>query len=251
MKRILMVLSGLCLAGSVLAADEGATPAQLRDRASIRVQLAGEYYRLQNYQEATRSAQAALSHDPKYAPAYNMLALISMELRDDDQARIHFKRALDIAPEDSDVLHNYGWFLCERGEPRLGLQQFMLAVKNPLYSGADKTLVWAGKCAQKNADPIAARSHFERALKYRPDNIEAKLNLSALQLQAGALPEARRAMLELMKVVNPPTAEVLWLGVKVERKFANREGELRYADQLRRLYPESLEASRLMAGQYE
>lgn len=253
MKRLVLVLLGLALAGCAASGDKAVKPSE-RDatqRAVVRVRLASEYLRLQNYHEATRNALQAFDHVPKYAPAYNVLAMISVELRDDDKARAYFKQALESAPNDSDVLHNHGWFLCERGEIKGGLQQLQAAVRNPLYPNPDRSMLVAGRCARKGGDLAAARDYFERALKYRGDNQAARLQLADLLLATGALPEARGATMVLLKSMDPPSAELLWLAVRIERKLNNRDAHFRFADDLRKRYPDSLEASKLMAGQYE
>jgi len=253
MKRLVLVLLGLALAGCAASGDKAVKPSE-RDatqRAVVRVRLASEYLRLQNYHEATRNALQAFEHVPRYAPAYNVLAMISVELRDDDKARGYFKQALEAAPNDSDVLHNHGWFLCERGQTQAGIQQLQAAARNPLYSNPDRSMLVAGLCARKAGDLTAARDYLERALKYRGDNAEARLYLAEVLLQTGAIPESRRATMELLKMLNPPPAELLWLAVRVERKVGNHEAERRYAADLRKRFPESLEASKLMTGQYE
>lgn len=246
MKRMLQLLfSALVL---VTAMAQAEIPAS--ERANIRTQLAAEYFKRRQFGVAMEEAKKALAVNPQHAPAYSMLALINMELREDDAARRYFQQALALAPADSDIHHNYGYFLCEHGETRAGVAEYLAALKNPLYPTPDKTLVAAGMCAEKAGQAEEAQGYFERALRYRPENAQAKLLLASNLLTKGNLPESRRYLMELVRALKPVPAEVLWLGVRVERKLGNKDGELRFADQLRRLYPESLEASRLLAGQY-
>lgn len=251
MKSLLqsLMLVGLIGVAAVPLHAEELTPTQ--ERASIRTQLAAEYFTRRQFGVALEEAKKALLIEPKYAPAHNMLALINAELREDDTAREHFLQALSLAPTSSDIHHNYGVFLCDRGERQTGIAEFMLALKNPLYLLQDKTLVSAGLCAEKSEQPDAARGYYERALRFNPDNAQAKLQLSGALLAKGLLPEARRYLLELTKQKSAMSAEVLWLGVRIERKLGNRGGELHFSEQLRRQYPDSLEASRLLAGQYD
>jgi type IV pilus assembly protein PilF len=42
-----------------------------------------------------------------------------------------------------------------------------------------------------------------------------------------------------------PTAEVLWLGVRIERALGDRQSEAIHAQQLRRLFPDTPEARQL------
>lgn len=242
---LLLCTLTLTVAPTVLAENVAAN-----ERASIRTQLAAEYFKRRQFGVALEEAKKALVANPDYAPAYSMLALINMELREDAAARDYFRQALALAPMDSDIRHNHGYFLCERGDSQAGIAEFLAALKNPLYPTPDKSLISAGKCAEKAGQAEAAQSYYERALDYQPANVQAKLLLANLLLTKDKLPEARRYLMEIYKAQKPPQSEVLWLGVRVERKLGNRDGELRFAEQLRRLYPDSLEASRLLAGQY-
>lgn len=221
------------------------------DRANIRTQLAAEYYRRAQYGTAVEEAKKAISINPKYAPAYSMLGVIYMEIREDVQARDYFKQALALAPNDSDIHHNFGFFLCDRGEYLAGIAEYMAALRDPLYQNQEKTLTDAGGCAEKAGKQEDARSYYERALRFQANSVPAKYQLARLLLKTGKLPEARRYALELARQSNPPQAEILWLAVLVERQLGNKEGEYRFSDQLRRLFPESLETSKLLAGQYD
>jgi type IV pilus assembly protein PilF len=48
-----------------------------------------------------------------------------------------------------------------------------------------------------------------------------------------------------------PTAELVWLVLRIERKLGNREAEARYASQLRRRFPGSPEQRLMNQGQYD
>ena len=48
-----------------------------------------------------------------------------------------------------------------------------------------------------------------------------------------------------------PTAEVIWLALRIERKLGNRDTEARYASQLRRRFVGSPEHRLLTQGQYD
>lgn len=240
----------LMLAVSACLRPAWADTASADDRASIRNQLAAEYFKRRQYSVAIDEAKKAIAASPKYAPAYSMLALINMEIREDAQARSYFQQALQLSPKDSDIHHNYGYFLCDRGEFQAGINEYLLALGNSLYATPEKTLIAAGVCAEKAGKIDEARGFFERALRYQPNNNQAKYQLAALLLNSGNIPQARVYALELARQANP-TAEVLWLATRIEHRLGVQEGERRYAEQLRRVYPESLETSKLLAGQFD
>ena len=54
-----------------------------------------------------------------------------------------------------------------------------------------------------------------------------------------------------MKAMDNPSAEALWLGVRLERKLGNKAGEGNYAAQLRSRHPTSLEYQAFLKGNFE
>lgn len=237
----------------VLAACQHPVPTEMagkEERATLRTGLAAEYFKRRQFGTAIEEANRALEISPGHAPAYNVLALVSMEIRDDAQARAHFLRALELAPADPDVNHNFGYFLCERGESRQGVDRYLQAVRNPLYTTPEKTLVAAGECAEKAGWNTEALAYYERALRYQPGNRQARYQLAALLLKEGALAQARVHALDLAGQPRPAAPD-LWLAVRIEHKLGNRDSAQTFSNQLRQLYPDSLEASRLQAGQYD
>lgn len=240
-----MLMALLLMSGTVLADDPPKD-----DRANIRTQLAAEYYRRGQMSVAIDEARKAVAINPKYAPAYSMLGVIYMEIREDDKARDNFKRALELAPADPDIHHNYGYFLCDRGEHAAGIKEYLTALRDPLYRNQEKTLTDAGSCAEKAGRDDEAANYYQQALRYRPNSATAKYLMARMLLKTGKLPEARKYAIELARAPKAQS-EVLWLAVLIERKVGNKEGEAAFSDQLRRLYPDSLETSKLLAKQYE
>ena len=48
-----------------------------------------------------------------------------------------------------------------------------------------------------------------------------------------------------------PTAEGLWLAVRIERKLGDKTAENSYANQLRRRFPSSREYQQMQRGDYD
>ncbi|BCL75657.1 type IV pilus biogenesis/stability protein PilW [Jeongeupia sp. HS-3] len=237
----------LVTSGAGLAASQDDSPDR---RANIRTQLAAEYFRLGRYGVAIDEANNAISADSKYSPAYTMLGLIYSALKDDAKAKQNFAEALRLSPDDSDANHNYGWFLCEHGQMPEGLAYYERALTNPLYATPDKTLINAGQCALKGDDMAGAKRYFERALQYRANNAQASYQLAELGLKSRDYVMAKRYALALQKTT-PASATLTWLNLRIERGLGNSDGVSRYAQELRKKYPDSLETTKLAAGQYD
>jgi len=221
-----------------------------RRRARIRLELGASYYQQGNYQVALQELRQALTIDPNYAAAYGVLGLVYMDLGDRARAEESFQRGLRLSPTDSDVANNYGWFLCQAGRYKESLDMFARALRNPLYTTPARPLHNAGICARRMGDDKAAEDYFQRSFQVDPGNPVAMYNLGELYLKRGELDRAKFYSSRLLSNFDP-TAEILWLALRVERRLGNREAEASLGAQLRRRFPTSPEVSRLAAGKYE
>jgi type IV pilus assembly protein PilF len=235
---------------NVLPKDVPSKPADAQKRAKIHTDLGAGYYERGQLGVALDELKEALRADPNYAPAYNVMGLVYMELREDGDAERNFRRALEIDPLDSDTNNNYGWFLCQRKHEDQSIKYFMAALKNPLYATPEKSYFNAGICMRQKGDERAAEEYFLKALRIRPGLPQALYNMADLSYKRSQYTEARAYLLKYQQVA-PPTAESLWLGVRTERKLGNRDAEASYALQLRRKYPESKETRALTNRQFE
>ena len=120
-----------------------------RNRARVHTELASAYFERGNMGVALEELRTAIEADSNYAPAYNVLALVHMDLRENAVAQQHFERAVSLSPNDPDINNNYGWFLCQSGRAEQSIAYFLAAVKNPLYSTPARSYVNAGLCAMK------------------------------------------------------------------------------------------------------
>jgi len=207
-----------------------------KEAARLRVELASLYFGRGSMGPALEEANSAARLDPENAQAFNLLGLLHMERQEDALATANFDRALRLAANDPDINNNFGWFLCERGRPAESIKYFMTAVRSPRYANADRTWVNAGVCSRRQGNQTDARKFFEQALGVRATQPVALFNLAEMAFADGRVPESRLLLNQFMQAA-PPTAEVLWLGVRVERALGDRKSEAIYAQQLRRLFP--------------
>jgi type IV pilus assembly protein PilF len=221
-----------------------------RTRAKAHTDLAGAYYELGNMGVALEEVRIALAADPNYAPAYNVQGLVNMDLRDNGAAEASFQRGLKLAPQDPDLNHNYGWFLCQTGREDQSLQWFMNAVRDPLYQTPAKSYATAGRCMMKR-DPAEAAKYLDRALRLDPNNRQAMLPYAELLYRRGQYQQAKELVGRFNKLIPEPTAESLWLGLRIERKLGDRAAETSLATQLRRRYANSTEYQSLLRGDFD
>ncbi|HUX24125.1 MAG TPA: type IV pilus biogenesis/stability protein PilW [Burkholderiales bacterium] len=220
------------------------------NRARIHTELASAYFQRGNVGVALEELRTAVAADPNYAPAYSVFGLVHMDLHENSVAQKYFERALSLAPNDPDINNNYGWFLCRTGREEQSINYFLTALKNPLYKTPARSYVNAGLCSLKKNGGSDAVGYFEGALRSDPNNLQALLNLAKLQYQRGQLEAARGFIGRYNKLVRP-TAESLWLALRIERKLGDRGAEDSLAFELRRRFSGSPEYQHLLKDQFE
>jgi type IV pilus assembly protein PilF len=219
----------------------------MRTRARVHTELAAGYYQLRNMAVALAEVNQALRAEPGYGPAYNVAGLIHAELKQDQLARENFERALQIDPVDPDANNNYGRFLCERKREAEAIKYFLAALRNPLYTNRESSYLNAGLCSRRRGDIAAAEDYFARAIKMAPNQPQALYQLADLAYLRRDYAQAKNYLVRLEQV-SSPAAEVLWLGLRIERKLGDSNAEAAYGQQLRRQFPDSKEARALLAG---
>ena len=249
---VMLIVAACAGTGNEMAnyAPQGGDDTAAQKRARVHTELASGYLELGNSGVALQEATEALKAEPNYGPAFNVLGLVYMGLRDDKAAESNFQRALRINALDSDTNNNYGWFLCQRKREQESVKYFLAALRNPLYTTPDKSWANAGICARQAGDLVAAEDYFQKALKLRPNQPQALLQMADMAYKRNNYPGAK-AYLARLGADATPTAELLWLALRVERALGDRNAEASLGFQLRKNFPDSREVSALTAGRYE
>ena len=258
MKRLLLIsifLAG-CAAqpeqqqlGQQATLSEEQSTAQ--DRAKIHTELASGYYERGQLGVALEELNNALQSDSGYTPAYNMLGLVYMELREDKLAEQNFERALKLDPNNSETHNNYGSFLCRRDHIDEAIKHFLAALKNPLYATPENPYLNSGLCSLKRKDDKGAEEFFLKVLRLRPDHPQALYHLADISYRNSEYAVAKNYLTRLMQSNDAPSVESLWLRVRVEHKLGERSAEASYGLMLRQRFPGSREVQALRNGQYD
>jgi type IV pilus assembly protein PilF len=220
-----------------------------RRRAGIRLELATGFYQQGNYAQALEELRSSLAIDPNLPQAYGMLGLVYMDMGDRQRAEESFQRAMRLAPDDSELLNNYGWFLCQTDRAPESIRYFNAALRDPLYATPARPLHNAGICSMRMGDVAGAEGYFNRSFQLDPRNPVAMFNLGEIHLKRGDVERARFYSQRLLSSY-PPSAETLWLGIRVDRKAGDRDSVASLSAQLRRQFPSSREANLLQRGAF-
>ena len=219
-------------------------------RANLRAELAAGYYERGQMDIALQELAEAVKLDPTNPKIYNVYGLVYATLGQDADAAKNFRKALELAPNDSEFRQNWGWYLCTHAQARESIPEFERAVNNPLYKTPEIALINAGRCSGSLGENRQAELLLQACAGRVANNPEAAFSLAQLNYKEGRLPEARALMKPVMLQTNPPP-DALALGACIERKMGDRSAEASYILQLRNRYPDSAEAKSIATGACE
>lgn len=233
--------------------DEPVVSAENMDtqkRAAIRMQLAVGYYQQGQLKVALEEIRRVLQISPDMVDAFSLRALIFMNMGEKQLAEENFQQALKLAPANSDVGNNYGWFLCLEGREKQGLIYLDKAIKDPAYTAPGKAYNNAGLCSLRIKDAVGAERYFMQGLREDPSNPAINANLAQVLYDRGEYTSAQFYIKRVLKF-DVLAANVLWLAVKIEKKLGDEAAVASLSTQLRRRHPNSKEYSLYQRGVFD
>ena len=223
---------------------------EVRRRARLRLSLAIGYFEQGKTTIALDELKQVIVIDPTFAEAFDMRGLIYMRLNDARLAEESFRKAMSLDPRDANVLHNYGWFLCQNERYGEAKAMFEAALSNPLYPERSKTLLAQGICEGREGKVAQAEQSLLRSYELDAGNPVTGYNIATLLYRRG---EYEKAQFYIRRLNNSElaNAESFWLGVKVERRLNNEQAMLQLATQMKRRFPQSREAIAFDRGAFD
>ncbi len=239
--------------GVVVSSDSRAPPdqADAGRAARDRLELAGLYLSRGQNEVALDAVRRALAAKPDLPEAYSLLGLIYGAMGDLIQAEGSFKRAQLLAPRDGDIMHNYGWFLCQQKRWDEAEAQFGAALALPQYREAVRTLLAQGVCQARAGRWPEAERALSRSYELDPANPITAFNLSEVLLRRGELARARFYIARINSQPELSSAQSLWLAARIERRLGNVQGVQDLGRKLQERFPESKEVLQYERGQFD
>lgn len=248
-------LSGCATADNPSSTDNSTnivTPSdesEARRRARIRLELATNYFNVDQTSVALDEVKQALAADPTFSDAYNLRGLIYLRLNDFGSAEENFKRAMSLRPNDPNLLHNYGWLLCQQRKFDQADQYFTRALADRAYTARPKTLMAQGLCQKEAGRLVEAEQILFKAYELDAGNPIVAYHIALLLY---ARKDFSRAQFYIRRLNNSEyaTAETLWLGIKVENALDDAVAVRQLGDQLMKRFPDSAQLKSYQKGAF-
>ena len=220
-------------------------------RARVRMELAGAYFERGQLTTALDEVKLAIIADPNLSSAFNLRGLIYAGLGDEVLAEDSFRRALQIDARDPDVMHNYGWYQCQRKRYAEANALFNQALALPQYRDATRTLLAQGVCQARAGQLSEAEANLQRSYDLDPSNPATAVNLSEVLYRRGEFERARFFIRRVNAAPALSSAQTLWLAARIEIRAGNRTAANEFGLQLRNRFPQSRETAAFDRGQFD
>ena len=222
------------------------------DRLSnTRMELAAAYLGRNQPTDALDQVKQALQAKPDNPAAYGLRGLIYAALGDNEKADESFHRAMQLAPHDADLVHNYGWYLCQTRRFAEADAEFLRAIAEPGYRSAPRTMLVEGICQVRAGKPQDAERTLSRAYELDPANPTIAVNLAEVLFRNAQFERARFYIRRVNNKQELASAQTLWLAARIERKLGQDLQVQAMGAQLRNRFPQSPEALLFEKGKFD
>ena len=222
------------------------------DRLSnTRMELAQAYLGRNQPNDALDQVKQALQAKPDNPDAYGLRGLIYAALGDNDHADESFHRAMQLAPHDGDLMHNYGWYLCQQRRFDAADAEFKRAIAEPSYKSVSRTMMVEGICQARGGNGQEAERTLSRAYELDPANPTIAVNLSEVLYRNKQYERARFYIRRVNTRQELSSAQTLWLAARIEHRLGQAEQVKSLGNQLRDRFPDSPEAMLFEKGKFD
>jgi len=181
---------------------------------------------------------------------HNNLGVTLMRQGKDQEAMIHYRKALEIKPNYADAYYNIGTVFMRQGKDQEALAHFLQALS--LKPERAETHNQLGAILTRQGKVEEAIAHFAQAVRIDPDHEEARYNLGTVLLRRG---RAQEAMIHFNRAlqINPKDTKVhinMGLALAAQGEIEEALAHLKQAIQISPENPDAhYNLATLLAGQ--
>ena len=220
---ILIVLHiAACVSVKVEGKNQPTVPS--KEKAATLVKLGMKYVKHGNRDLARNRFVRALALDKKSLGAHHGIAIVHQQNGEIEFAEKSFKKAIALKTQSpkADLYYSYGLFLSELGRHKEACEQFAIAGHDLDYKHRADAIFEEGKCSLKMGNKLRAKSAFQHAVNLKKDLSQAHLEIADLYFSTKDFAASKRHF-DQFEALTKHNARSLWLGIRIERVFGNRD----------------------------
>lgn len=253
MKIVIVIFSALLFVGCVSTSSTVERSVDPKKAIETRLELGMKYLEAGNRDQALRQFLDVLETDKKNPRGLQGLAMVHQLNGEPEDAENNFLMAIKYADKTniSQIRYAYGLFLIRQVRYADAQDQFEEVAKDLAFPDRAASLYFAGRCALEQDNLVRAKAAFNHATNLKPGLPSPVIELADLAFQEQDYSSAKR-FLDRYHKLSKPTARSLWLGIRIERIFGNKDKMASQALALKNLFgysKEYLEYKQLIENQ--
>ncbi len=207
-----------------------------------RVDLGMQYLSVGKRDNARRQFTKALEYDKNSAQAWHGIGLVHEANGEMEPAAKALRKAIKLADGKTraPIAVSYGKFLMNQKQPEKACPYFDQAADDYDFSRRWEALYLRGQCAAATGRKELVKPSYEHAVNLNNNYPAPIIELAEIYFAEGQYAKSKRSLDQFLKLTKP-TAQSLWLGIRMERVFGNKDKEASYALALKNLFPYSQE----------
>jgi len=213
--------------------------------AQTRLSAGLQYLKAGSLQNAKRHLDKAMELGADSGNVHFGIAYYYEKVKEFKKADKSYKKALKLEPKNPDFLNGYASFLCNKGEYSQAQKYFTKAIDQPIYPNVESAFMNAGVCAKRAGDKNTAAGFFRKAL-----NRNKKLPVALIEMAEVEFAKKRYkradSYIKRFEEVSSPSANSLWLALRVAHFLKDKDALASYAIKLEQLFPDSDETANFL-----
>ncbi len=237
-KRLIIIFLSSILVGCGTVADrKSADKFDNIAAADARIALGLRYLDMGNRLKARENFELAIKYAPDYYRSLSSIAYYYQLVGEATQAKLAYKKAMRESPKNSELLNNYGAFLCQLGHYEQADGYFNQAIGLSISHQIVDSYENAAICSLKSGDRIKAEHYFERSLDYDPYRYFSLFQLVKLKIHKREYSDARKRLIKFHNELGYQSGSLSLL-IMIEEKAGNKADAERYAALLESQFPD-------------
>jgi type IV pilus assembly protein PilF len=241
-KNALLIMGFAALLTACVSAGPDRKVADPDARFGQHIQLAMKYIASKNRDLARVHLDKAKRFDSRAnrSQLHNGYALLYQLEQETELAEKHFRRAISSKQPSSTARYNFATFLYNQGRFEDALKQMQLVSEDLGYERRAQAFYILGLTQNKLGQRVAALESFEKSSQLEPKFAPPYLEAAEIYFAQQRLPTAKRA-LDQHSALAQLSAKSLWLSLRIEHSFGNRDAVASQGLKLKNLFPYSNE----------
>ena len=235
-----MLLCGVSLLIGCTSTQNIDNSEQRHKIAKKNLQLAAQYLSVRQPLQAITRLKKAIELRSDYADAYGLLAVVYQQQQEYSLAQRNFKKALNLASNNSIIRNNYGTLLYVEKRYSEAKHQFQLVSQDSYYENRDRVFENLGATYLKLGDIPQAIANYQRALRLNARLPSAHLKLAQILQKQGDDQQAFKHY-EQFASMAVQSASSLFFGYQLAKRLGQKKTANYCGQKLMQRFPSSPE----------